>query len=213
MLQQQHLAHGVLSQQGKIPKKQKLLLKKVSIQKIIHDYTKPQSIIGQDGSNVWKRGEWIPICTFVSTKFGQLIFQNQIQKESKTCIINEFLSSLKSSVQLSNYCYLFSLYYLSKSIAKGLKIGNGNYIPFIVSSIVLASKYWEDHYYKNKEYSNLMYVLDFDRESMPNMQNATTLQRQEINLKILNKAEILLLESLDFSVYGTLNGLEEFLEM
>lgn len=213
MLQQPRLMHEVLSQQGKIPKKHRLLLKKASIQRIIHDYTKPCSIIGEDASNVWIKGEWVPTFTLVSSYFGQMIFQNQIQKESKTCIIKEFLNSLKGCTKISNYSYLFSLYYLSKSISKGLKIGNSNYIPYIISSLVLASKYWEDDFYKNKDYSTLLYVLDFDPDAIIGMEKATVFQREIINLRLLNKAERILLEILEFSIYSTMEALEEYLEM
>jgi hypothetical protein len=121
------------------------------------------------------------------------------------------------------FIFLFGTFLLHKSrknglfrcflIKKGLIPSNVNYGPLLCSSIVLSSKFYDDVYITNKEYSRILRIMTLDRS--PEIQNKiSNLSDSEFErecLVLLNGAERILLEALEYQVFETMETLENWI--
>jgi hypothetical protein len=83
----------------------------------------------------------------------------------------------------------------------------------LCSSIVLSSKFYDDVYITNKEYSNILKIitLDKDPEIQNKISNLTYSEFERERLVLLNGAERILLEALEYQIFETMETLETWI--
>ena len=128
--------------------------------------------------------------------------------------------------QFTPYMFLFATFLIHRARKNGKisflfnlksKIGllasTLNYIPLFCSSVVLASKFYDDVHYNNKEYSKLLNVLFLDPNPIihQNLNCKSSIELQQKFLHILNENEKILLKSIDYRVFVTKETLENWI--
>lgn len=188
-----------------------------------------------NATHVYVKGEWLDIIGFVINfvtdvhldVVGDAIFfmLREVKPSDYHISLQQFTSSstrklvkrVWERVRIDRRCLLVALRFLHKAM-RIIDLDEKNYIPYFCAAVMISSKMNEDLYLPNSGWSLLFQLCELQNSEMDwNSGNTDfgdrliqTNSRRFRDLRILNRAERILLQALDYKLFENMHTIRDF---